>query len=231
MFFVKLFTAISDFMAQSFWFAVAGAFIWGMLSLLLSPCSLSSIPLMIGFISAQQDKTTGRAFRLALVFSFGILLSISLLGIVTAALGRLMGDIGRIGDLFVAILFILIGLYLMDILPVRWPVSPATVRQKGLAAAFMLGFLFGVALGPCMFAFIAPVLGLVFTLVRTNVPRAALLLGAYATGYCGLIVAAGTLTGRVQTWLNWTQKNKSILWIKRICGLLVALAGVYYLLS
>ncbi len=231
MFFVNLFTAISDFMAQSFWFAVAGAFIWGMLSVLLSPCSLSSIPLMIGFISAQEDKTTARAFRISLVFSSGILLSISLLGIVTASLGRLMGDIGNVGNIIVAVLFILIGLYLMDILPVRWSVSPAMVRQKGFMAAFMLGLLFGVALGPCVFAFIAPVLGLVFTLVRTNVPRAALLLGAYAVGYCGVIVLAGTLTGRVRSWLNWTQKNKSMLWIKRICGFLVALAGVYYLLT
>lgn len=42
--------------------AVAGAFLWGVLSILLSPCHLTSIPLIVGFISGQEVTTTRRAF-------------------------------------------------------------------------------------------------------------------------------------------------------------------------
>jgi len=228
---MDLFTAINDFMAQSFWFAIAGSFIWGILSIILSPCHLSSIPLVIGFIIGQKDRSAGRAFKLSLVFSLGILVSIAIIGFITASLGRLMGDVGQTGNVILAILFILVGLYLMDIIPLNWTLAPGRTGKTGAWAALGLGLLFGVALGPCTFAFIAPVLGIVFSKAQSSFGSALLLLGAFAAGHCGVIVLAGTLTSKVQSWLNWTQKNNSIIWIKRTCGFLVVLAGVYYLLS
>ena len=231
MFFVNLFTAINELMTQSFWFAIMGAFLWGILSILLSPCHLSSIPLVIGMIIGQKDRSIVRAFKLSLVFSIGILVSIAIVGLITASLGRLMGDVGRTGNVIIAILFIIVGLYLMDLIPLNWALAPGRTGKTGVWAALGLGLLFGVALGPCTFAFIAPVLGVVFNKAQSDFWNALLLICAFAAGHCGVIVLAGTLTGKVQTWLNWTQKNKSITWIKRMCGLLVALAGVYYLFS
>jgi cytochrome c-type biogenesis protein len=231
MFFVNLFTTLSQFMEQSFWFAATGAFIWGILSILLSPCHLSSIPLVIGVIVGQQDRSIGRAFKLSLVFSLGILVSVAIIGGITASLGRLMGDVGRTGNILIAILFIIVGLYLMDIIPLNWSFIPHLNKSGGYRAALLLGLLFGVALGPCTFAFIAPVLGIIFKTAQTSYAGALLLVAAFAAGHCGVIVLAGTLTGKVQSWLNWTQRNKSVLVLKRICGALVALAGVYYLLT
>jgi cytochrome c-type biogenesis protein len=34
----------------------------------------------------------------------------------SAAAGRLMGDVGRYGNYFVAALFVLVGLYLLDVI-------------------------------------------------------------------------------------------------------------------
>jgi cytochrome c-type biogenesis protein len=57
--------------------AILGAFIWGILSVILSPCHLSSIPLAIGFINGKGAVSNRRILLLSFLFSLGILLSIS----------------------------------------------------------------------------------------------------------------------------------------------------------
>ncbi len=139
-----------------------------------------------------------------------------------------MGDVGAIGNYFVAGIFFLVGLYLLDIIKFDW--NNAGLRQtkaKGLFAALILGLLFGIALGPCTFAYVAPVLGIVFQTVQTSFASAALLLLAFGIGHCAVIVGAGTLSKKVQQYLNWSEESKAILWIKRTCGVLVILGGVY----
>ena len=112
----SLFGRLSELMAASFGLAVLASFFWGILSILLSPCHLSSIPLVIGYISSHETKSTRRSFSLALVFALGILITIALVGVVTASLGRLIGDVGLWGNILVAVVFIVMGLYLLDII-------------------------------------------------------------------------------------------------------------------
>ena len=109
----------------------------------------------------------------------GILVSIALIGLITASLGRLMGDLGQIGNGLVAVVFFVFGLYLMDLIPLNWSFGSKTTQKKGVWAALLLGILFGVALGPCTFAFIAPVLGLVFTRAQHDYMGSILLLSAF----------------------------------------------------
>ena len=75
--------------------AVFASVLWGILSILLSPCHLASIPLIVGFINGQGKISTKRAFSISVLFAFGILLTIALIGIVTAAAGIMLGDVGR----------------------------------------------------------------------------------------------------------------------------------------
>jgi cytochrome c-type biogenesis protein len=139
-----------------------------------------------------------------------------------------MGDVGSIGNYLVASIFFLVGLYLLDIIKFDW--NNSVLRQtksKGILAALILGLLFGIALGPCTFAYMAPVLGIVFQTAQTNFTSAAFLLLAFGVGHCSVIVGAGTLTKKVQQYLNWSEESKTILWIKRVCGILVILGGIY----
>lgn len=227
----SIFLTLYNAMNGSTLLAVLASFGWGVLSILLSPCHLSSIPLVVGFISSQGKITIGRTFNISLVFSVGILVTIALIGIITASLGRLMGDIGSIGNYLVAGIFFLVGLYLLDIIKLDWNTAGIKkTKSKGLLAALILGLIFGLALGPCTFAYMAPVLGIVFETAQTNYPLAIVFLFAFGLGHCSVIVGAGTLTGKVQKYLNWSEESKTILWIKRICGILVILGG-FYLLS
>ena len=223
----QLFNTLYEAMTGSVWLAMLASFGWGVLSILLSPCHLSSIPLVVGFISSRGKMSVGRTFKISLVFSLGILITIALIGIITAFLGRLMGDIGGVGNYLVAGVFFLVGLYLLDIIKLNWSAGVKQTKSKGLLAALILGLLFGLAVGPCTFAYMAPVLGVVFQTAQTSFALAIVLLLAFGVGHCSVIVGAGTLTGKVQKYLNWSEGSKTILWVKRICGILVILGGVY----
>ena len=104
-----------------------------------------------------------RAFTLSLLFAMGILVTIGVIGAITAAAGRMMGDVGRWGNYAEAVIFFVVGLYLLD--AIRLPMPGAAqpgMKRKGMLAALILGLVFGMALGPCTFAYMAPMLAVSF---------------------------------------------------------------------
>lgn len=212
--------------------SLSAAVAWGILSILLSPCHLASIPLIVGFIDGQGRMSTRRAFFISNLFAVGILITIALIGVITAAAGRMMGDVGSWGNWFVAGIFFLVGLHLWDILPMPWSgPGQVGVKRKGLLAAFLLGLIFGIALGPCTFAYMAPMLGIAFSEASSNLLYAIALLLAYGLGHCAVIVFAGTFTETIQRYLNWNENSRGTTIVKRICGLLVMAGGVWLVYS
>ena len=209
--------------------ALTASFIWGIFSILLSPCHLASIPLIIAFIGEQGKMSTKRAFWLATSFSLGILATITAIGLITGLLGRMLGDIGSYGNYLVAIIFFVIGFHLLEViqLPFLGKTNRPSFQKKGILAAFILGFIFGIALGPCTFAYMAPMLGIVFTVSATQFYYGILLLFFYGMGHCSVIIFAGTFTEIIQNYLNWNEDSKGVLVVKKICGLLVILGGIY----
>jgi cytochrome c-type biogenesis protein len=210
--------------------ALTAAVVWGILSIVLSPCHLASIPLIVGFISEQGQVTAKRAFCTSTLFAVGILITIAAVGAITAAAGRMLGDVGRYGNYFVAVIFFIVGLHLVGVIPL--PFSGAGLvgmKRKGYLAAFILGLVFGIALGPCTFAYMAPMLGVTFKLAKSSPFYGASLLLAYGVGHCAVIVAAGTSTELVQRFLDWNEQSKGVTIVKCICGVLVMLAGGYLL--
>ncbi|MDD4173936.1 MAG: cytochrome c biogenesis protein CcdA [Kiritimatiellia bacterium] len=226
----QIFTALTRAVEGTPAIAMTAAVVWGVLSIVLSPCHLASIPLIVGFIDQQGKMTTRRAFTISLLFSLGILITIGVIGAVTAAAGRMMGDVGRWGNYGVAAIFFAVGLYLLEVIKLPLPnAAQPGIKSKGMLAAFVLGLIFGVALGPCTFAYMAPMLGVTFRLASTNLSYGVLLLVLYGVGHCGVIVLAGTFSEVVQNYLNWNEKSKGSVILKKVCGALVLLGGMYLL--
>jgi len=224
----QLFTALSHAVEGSAGLALCAAFMWGVLSILLSPCHLASIPLIVGFIDKQGRISTYRAFTISLLFAVGILITIGVIGAITAAAGRMMGDVGRWGNYAVAAIFFVVGLYLLDVIHLPMPgAAQPGMKRKGMLAAFILGLVFGIALGPCTFAYMAPMLAVTFKLAATNLPYGIILLLLYGVGHCSVIVLAGTSTEMVQHYLNWSENSKGTVILKKVCGVLVLLGGLY----
>ena len=224
----KLFTTLTHAVEGTPAIAITAAFVWGILSILLSPCHLASIPLIVGFIDQQGRISTRRAFYISSLFAVGILITIAGIGAVTAAAGRMLGDVGRYGNYFVAVIFFLVGLILLDVIPIPFS-GPGQIgmKRKGMLAAFILGLVFGIALGPCTFAYMAPMLAVTFKTAATNLLYGLSLLLAYGIGHCSVIVFAGTCTELVQRYMNWTEKSKGAVILKKVCGVLVLLGGIY----
>jgi len=229
----NVFTWLNQALYTSVILSLLASFLWGILSILLSPCHLTSIPLIIGFIDDQGRISTKHAFMISLLFSLGILITIGLIGLITGLMGRMLGDIGSISNYVIAILFFVIGLHLLEIipLPLVGRIQQPKFTKKGPLAAFIIGLLFGIALGPCTFAYMAPMLGLVFRVSASNIIYAIILILAYALGHCMVIVLAGTFANIVQKYLNWHEKHRTAVIIKKACGVLVILGGVYILIK
>ena len=224
----KLFTALNHAVEGAPAIALLAAAAWGVLSIILSPCHLASIPLIVGFISEQGKVTTKRAFWTSTLFAVGILVTIAAIGAITAAAGRMLGDVGRYGNYFVAVIFFVVGLHLVGLIPLNFSsAGPVGLKRKGYLAAFILGLIFGIALGPCTFAYMAPMLAVTFKLASEAPVYSAALLLAYGIGHCALIIAAGTSTDLVQRFLNWNEQSKGLAAIKVICGILVIIGGVW----
>jgi cytochrome c-type biogenesis protein len=224
----ELFTQLSHAVEGTPAVALAASAVWGVLSIVLSPCHLASIPLIVGFISEQGQVTVKRAFWTSTLFAVGILITIAAIGAITAALGRMMGDVGRYGNYSVAVIFFVAGLHLVGVIPLTFSgAGQVGMKRKGYLAAFGLGLVFGVALGPCTFAYMAPMLAVTFRLAGEAPVYSASLLLAYGIGHCAVIVAAGTSTELVQRFLNWNEKSRGLASVKIICGVLVMLGGVW----
>lgn len=212
--------------------ALAAAFGWGVLSVALSPCHLSSVPLVVAYMSGGDEFPAGRrALWLSSAFATGVLASIALVGAATAAAGRMLGDVGRVGSWGVAALFFAVGLNLLGVLPLPGlAAAPASTSRRGATGAILLGLVFGVALGPCTFAFMAPLLAIAFHASGAGgAARGVLLVSLYGLGHAAAIALAGSSIQAVNRWLGWKQGARAVAVVKAVAGVAVMLGGTYFL--
>ena len=228
---VELLTRFGEAFAATGVVALAAAFAWGVLSVALSPCHLSSVPLVVAYMSGGATLPAGRrALWLSSAFAVGILASIAVVGVATAAAGRIMGDVGRTGTWLLAAVFFAVGLNLVGILPLpSFGSTPTHSKRRGAPGAVLLGVVFGVALGPCTFAFMAPLLGIVFRASgRGELAYGILLVALYGVGHAIAIALAGTSLQSVNRWLGWRVGARAVVAVKAAAGISVMLGGVYF---
>ncbi len=225
----QLFESVNGMMNGSIVLTLVASFIWGILSVVLSPCHLTSIPLIIGFVDSTEVTTTSRRFLLASLFALGILVSIALIGVVTASLGRIAGDLGTWTNGLAAVVFAIIGLSFLDIIPLSFSgASTIPIKKKGALAALLIGLILGVALGPCTFAFMAPVLAVTFARESSSFLTGSLILLVYGMGHSLLIVLAGTFTGALQNYLKWNGEKGHTETVKKIAGVFLLVGALYF---
>jgi cytochrome c-type biogenesis protein len=224
-----LFTQLTTMLESSVLLAASAALAWGVLSVILSPCHLAGIPLIVSHIVTQSDGTRRNAGVMALLFALGMLVTLLFIGAVTSLLGRIVGDTGPVMNYVVGAFLVFFGVYLTGILPFdlfNYSINPG-MKKRGLLPSFLFGLIFGLALGPCTFAFMAPMIGVTFHAARTDWLYSFALFTAFAIGHCAVIVAAGLLTESVRTFLRWNEKTATADIVKKVLGVATAGAGVY----
>jgi cytochrome c-type biogenesis protein len=227
-----VFDAVMGWFEASAGVAISAAFLWGVCSVVLSPCHVSSVPLAIGYVNGKGKTAPRTAFRLSLLFALGILITLAAVGGITAAFGRMLGDIGVL-KYVVAAVFFLVGLWLIGIirLPESGPGQKESLRGRGALGALVLGLVFGLALGPCSFGFMLPLLAVAFRKSAADPIFAVTLICAYALGHTAVIVLAGTFANAVQRWLDWNERSSGTRILRIVCGILVILAGIWMIVG
>jgi cytochrome c-type biogenesis protein len=227
----ELLATFGQALAASGVVALAAAFAWGILSVALSPCHLSSVPLVVAYMSGSTELPSGRrALGLSAAFAAGILVSIAVVGAATAAACRMLGDVGRTGTWLLASVFFVVGLNLLGVLPLpSLGSAPAGMRRRGAPGALLLGVVFGVALGPCTFAFMAPLLGIAFRASGAGASAYGVLLVAlYGAGHAVAIAVAGSSLQSVNRWLSWKAGARAVSAVKAVAGVAVILGGGWF---
>lgn len=222
-----VFTAVTGWFEASIGIAIGAAFLWGVCSVVLSPCHVASVPLAIGYVNGKGRLPPKAALLLSLAFALGILATIAAVGGITAAFGRMLGDVGAL-KYVVAVLFAVVGLWLIGVirLPDLAMRRNDCLQGRGAAGAFGLGLVFGLALGPCSFGFMMPLLAVAFRNAASRPLATAGLIGSYALGHTVVIVVAGTFANLVQRWLDWNERSSGTKILRIVCGVLVILAGL-----
>ena len=224
-----LVTTLTDALTGSLLLAMLAAFVWGVLSIVLSPCHLASIGLAAGFLGIYEDARRARAATFAAVFAAGILLTIAVAGALTVAAGRIAGDLGPWPSYVVAVVFAAIGLYLLGVIELPdMGRRLGGLERHGLLSALVLGVVYGAALGPCAFAFMAPMLGIVFTWAPTDPGRAIATVATFGLGHGAAIVVGTTSITRVQKALSWSSNARAAAWLRGGLGVALIAAGLWF---
>jgi cytochrome c-type biogenesis protein len=175
-----------------------------------------------------------RAFGYSFIFAIGLLVTLAVIGVVTSLAGRLLGDVGPAARTAAGVFLLLCGLWLMDVPPFSRLTPSFAVKQggrRGFMGALALGLVYGVILGPCSFAFLAPMLGFVFSAGSATVTYGAFLMTFYAIGHTIAIVAAGGFGDVIGAMLRKRGTGVAATWFKRVLGAVVVFAGVIQIIG
>lgn len=209
--------------------SLATIFLAGLLTS-LTPCMLSMLPITIGYIGGYQAKGKWQAAIQSTWFSLGLATTLAGLGIFAASLGRVYGQIGVGLPILVSAIAILMGLNLLELLPLRFPSLGATDWiQEDIPASlrsYLLGLTFGLIASPCSTPVLATLLAWVAT--TQDLLLGAGLLLAYTGGYVTPLIMAGTFTASLKKLLELRRWS---VWINPASGVLLIGFGVFSLLS
>lgn len=186
---------LSSLISESFWLAPLLALLAGVLTS-LTPCALSSVPLVIGYVGGTSNNEPQKAFKLSVTFAIGMAVTFTALGTAASLLGRLMGTSNKWWYILLGILMTLMALQTWEIynfIPSTYLTSKAT--KKGYVGAFIAGILGGVFSSPCATPVLVVLLGIVAR--SGNVAWGILLLLLYSVGHSVLVLIAGTSIGFV----------------------------------
>jgi cytochrome c-type biogenesis protein len=226
----ELLIGVTNWLRSSPALALPASFLWGMVSVLLSPCHIASIPLFIAYVAGQNRILPPKtAAGYALLFATGLFLTIVIIGTVCALLGRMLGDVGPYWQIGVGLLFIWVGYTFL-----RPSTCSATggvlhrLQVKGLWGSFILGLAYGFLSGICTFGFIAPILGII--MIQKAIIYGILMLILFASGHCLPLVAAGIFSARVMEVLQGRSWQKGIWVMRKTAGAIIIAIGSYFII-
>ncbi len=225
----QFFLTINEWMSQGFLLGGLGCFLWGMVSVLFSPCHLASIPLIVSYVAGQNQLVVGRKAALyAILFTFGLFITIATIGITCSLLGRMLGDVGPYMSIAVGSFLMLVALDFLGVVSCSMPGSlMAKIQIKGLAGAFSLGLAYGILSGSCTFGFIAPILAIIT--IQNEILTGVVFIVLFGIGHCIPIVIAGSSSALVKRFLDNSSWQQGSTVFRKLAGVCIGALGLYFI--
>ncbi len=220
-----LLEGLSGMIAKSGWLAPVMALAAGMLASFL-PCSLSTIPLVVGYVGGTGQRDARRAFFLSLTFVAGSAATFTTLGVAASLAGRLIGGAASWWYIVLGVLMVLMALQMwgfFEIIPSTYLISKS--KRRGFGGAFLAGILGGIFSSPCSTPVLIALLALVAE--RGSILWGGFLLLLYSAGHGILAIVAGTSVGFVQKLSRSENYGRASAVLKAVMGALIALLGLY----
>ncbi|WP_418791851.1 cytochrome c biogenesis CcdA family protein [Phosphitispora sp. TUW77] len=216
---------ISDTISATIWFAPLLALFAGILTS-FTPCALTSVPLVIGYVGGTGRRDTKRAFWLSVVFSTGMAVTFTALGVTASILGSFMRGTGSWWYIVLGILMVLMALQtweLYNFIPSSYALNKNT--KRGFLGAFAAGILGGFFSSPCA----TPVLVVLLAMVAKEgrLLWGILLLLLYSIGHSFLVMIAGTSLGFVHKLSSSTKYCGASKMLRILMGLFIMLIAFY----
>jgi len=217
-----LFALLEAYLLKSTIIMLLASFVWGFLSIMLSPCHLSGIPIAI--LSSQ--KVSPRPKLVPGLFAVGIVLSLLIAAIFTFTLGQSLLKFSISSTWVLAVVLLLSGLIMLDLIPLNFSIAQPKLKSGFIIQPISLGLFFGLLVGPCTLAFAMPIIVASGITSGSSTASGLFLFSSFATGHVIATIIFGTSLQRTSDWLR---KKKSIKVLKLATGLILITSGLFYL--
>lgn len=223
-----IFLTINSWMSQGLLLGGLGCFLWGMVSVLFSPCHLASIPLLVSYVAGQNQVVEGRKAALyAVLFTVGLFITIATIGIACTLLGRMLGDVGPYMSIGVGAILVWVSLDFLGFAKCSMSNGlMCKIQVKGMIGAFVLGLAYGVLSGSCTFGFIAPILAIIT--IQNKILTGIIFIVLFGLGHCIPIAVAGSSTALVKRFLQNSAWNKGSSVFRKLAGVCIGALGLYF---
>lgn len=221
---------LEDVLKNSLWFSIIVTFFAGILSS-ISPCNLSSIPLLLGYLEASEKKGNQllplkKKFFLSIFYILGTATTFVSMGLLFSLLGEILGPLKEVLTYLAVIITFIMGLVLLELIPFQLSLSIdkliSKIRIKGFLGSYVLGLLMGFTTSQCA----TPVLLVILTYVMLEgkLLFGGVLLLMFALGRGIPLVILGTLSGMIT---SISKIKKYSQYIQRGIGVLLIIMSFY----
>lgn len=208
----------------SIYLLFGAAFLGGLISS-ISPCSLSMLPLIIGYIGGYSNEKPLKTLMQMIVFVIGTGLVFALIGAICALTGKMF-----IGNpyfaLIVASIIMIMGLKILGVIEFDLPVMIKEIPQNKFNNDFLypliLGAVFALIGTPCSTPILASIMA--FASISAKISHAVVMLFLFSIGQGLILIIAGFVTSKIKTGEKFYQLSEKIM---KFSGFLLILVSLY----
>nr|NIR52687.1 DUF255 domain-containing protein [candidate division KSB1 bacterium] len=200
----------------------------GGLALNLTPCVYPLIPITISYFVGQASNKISKSFFLALVYVLGMATTYSVLGVVAAMTGGLLGaSLQKPAVLIgISVVFLIFAASMFGAFEIRMPTSLTNLAggsRRGAFGSLFMGLTVGIVAAPCIGPFVLSLL--TYVAVQGDPFLGFLMFFVLSLGLGVPFLVLGTFSGLIE---NLPRSGEWMAWVKKVFGVVMVGVAAYF---